>query len=1133
MEFSVSYVLKLIIKTNRYLQNACSVMTREAASAAQSILRVKDEKNRAEQQVAGECESKVKGIASKAQGLIDADRGYVKQLEELNEKLKSVDKKYAKIEGSLSFAGITDEFKKQLLIIINGGSTDFDESIVEKIFQFFKNNSYAYISKPVSPMLSISKKRKLMYEQLAACLLIIDEFVDSNQKIYMDKRDQEITAVKDKAGQKILEIDKAYNVKIAVLSQNSLDDNEFLVQESNRTLLDIFNGEFVNTYNEIKRRVDIVFSQINLDDEFYNQIYIGDVAWKLDNNVLNSSIGKKFVSNNSILFEDGVAFLPWTLQLSSCQSVFITPSAMNDKEAAISWINQLIYCFLRQLPINGIELSIIDPERRGNSVYSFLNLYSQMPDLFSKKIFTSSEDILARLTELNQYVDSVIQQKLSNRYKNLYEYNKATPENPLPVKMVCIFDFPKAVDDRAFEYLLSIIKNANRCGIFVALCFNANEMSSVSYRDLSPVIQNIKSESICLTQKNGFLILENSGMVVLPVELPQQQVIDNYFVQYEQALKKKLSRGIPFTSVVKNGDFFSLKSAEGISLPVGKGGGSAIQCIEFGKRSSQHALITGATGSGKSTLLHTLIMSALINYSPDELNLYLMDFKSGTEFKVYETVPVPHIELLALDALQEFGESILMELVEEQTRRSQLFKDSGEHTSIKSYVTATGNKLPRILVVMDEFQILFNENANRKVALHCAELANKIVTEGRAFGIHLVMATQSLRSIREKTTLSNSTIEQMRIRIGLKCGEEDARYIFGDANAQDALMKMKGAIGTAVYNPEYTEAGNSGFRVAYCSESEQKQLLSTIAELCKGKYTTTLKVFEGKRVPDYPMTLLDTYKNSIGADIAIDIGEPIKIESSVQAVFNKKKNNNLLVVGSDAGLMAQIISSIVVGASTYSNTVLHYFDGNAFFDEAIDPHIKACLDLNPDSNIVATRKDCLLCVENLYSEFKSRRKSSSASSERNIVVINGLQYIDILAMMLKGDFINRDDYIEEDRYIAPEKDDGGLDFNFGDSSDTIDYSSAIKELIELGYAYGMYFVITCNEYQTVKDVLHYGSGILSKLTNRIVFAISDKDSDDLIDGVHVSNMNNITAVFTDGIKRTLQFKPYSYPKIVG
>lgn len=1130
MEFNLSYILELILKTNGYLRNACSVMTREAASATQSIMRVKGEMKSAEQRIAADCERKVQSIAAKAQGLMDADRGFVKQLEELNEKLKSVDKKYVKVESAVKFAGITDDFKSNLLKTINGGSTDFDESMVEKILQFFKNNSHGYISKPVSPILVVSKKRKHLYEQLATCLIVVQEFVDANQKHYMDKRDREIAVVKDEAGQKILDIEKAYNVKLGSLSQNSLDDNEFLVEESNRTLLEIFNDEFVNTYKEIKERVDKYFSHLNSEDEFYDQIYIGDIAWQLENGVANSPIGKKFISNNAALFEDGVAFLPWTLQLSSCQSVFITPSAMNDKEAAVSWINQFIYCFLRQLPINGLELSIIDPERRGNSIYPFLNLHTQMPELFSKKIFTSSEDILARLNELNQYVDSVIQQKLSNKYKNLYEYNKATPENPLPIKVVCIFDFPKSFDDRAFEYLLSIIKNANRCGIFVAICFNANEMKNASYRDLTPFVQNVKNESICLTQTNEFLVLEKSGMAVLPVELPQQQVIDDYCVQYEQASRKKLSKGIPFISVVKNGDFFTQKSAEGISLPVGKGDGSATQYIEFGKRSSQHALITGATGSGKSTLLHTLIMSAIINYSPDELNLYLMDFKSGTEFKVYETIPVPHIKLLALDALQEFGESILMELVEEQTRRSQLFKDSGEHTNIKSYVTATGNKMPRILVVMDEFQILFNESGNRKVALHCAELANKIVTEGRAFGIHLIMATQSLRSIREKTTLSNSTIEQMRIRIGLKCGEEDANYIFGDMNARDALMKMKGAIGTAVYNPEYTEAGNSGFRIAYCSESEQKQLLSSVAKTCKGKYLPMLKVFEGKRVPDYPTTLIESYKNNTGTDIAIDIGEPIKIDSPVQLVFNKKKNNNLLVVGSDTGLMAQIISSIIVGASSFPNTLLHYMDGNAFFDEEVDSHINSCLALNPNTKIIITRKDCLLCIESLYGEFKNRKKSNSTSTERNIVIINGFQYIDVLSMMLKGEFINRDDYIEADYSTAiNEADEGGLDFSFGNSSDAIDYPSAIKELIELGYAYGMYFVITCNEYQTVKDVLHYGSGLLSKLTNRIVFAIGDKDSDDLIDGVHVSNMNNITAVFTDGIKRTLQFKPYAFP----
>lgn len=128
--------------------------------------------------------------------------------------------------------------------------------------------------------------------------------------------------------------------------------------------------------------------------------------------------------------------------------------------------------------------------------------------------------------------------------------------------------------------------------------------------------------------------------------------------------------------------------------------------------------------------------------------------------------------------------------------------------------------------------------------------------------------------------------------------------------------------------------------------------------------------------------------------------------------------------------------------------------------------------------------------------------------------------------MLKGDCINRDDYIEASQVNSSATDDFDFD-SFG--SESIDYSSAIKELIELGYSYGFYFVIACNEYQTVRDVLHYGAGILNKLSNRIVFAISDKDCDDLVEGVQLSGMNNISAIFTDGIKRTMQFKPYAVP----
>ena len=1130
MSFDIDSIKNLIARANAYLANACSVQTAESAAAYKSIKQISDEQSKSEKRVSDDGDKKIAAIAEKATKSIDADKEFVNRIVELNEKLSNVDKKYAKRNKAIAYAGVSDALRKEILSAV-GYKDESDTNIVSRLFDFYKNTSYRYISKPIPPLIVATKKRIHVYDQLACCVILAQEYVKVTERLYIEQRDKEVNIVKDNTEQQLLNLRKNYALKLETLKQQLKEDNEFLIEESRKFISSLFNEEFYASYHSIREKSEKCLRKLNDDSTFYDEVYIGDIAFSLSANILSNTIGKCFISDNEELFEDDVLFLPWTVNISNCQSVFITPNASSDREKSIRVANEFIYSFMRQMPLNGLELTIFDPNGRGNSIFPFLNLPTMMPDMFSKKIFTSPEDISGRLLDLNQYVDSVIQQKLSNRFNNVFEYNAATPDNPLPIKVICVFDFPKFFDGRSYDNLLSIVKNASRCGIFVVCCYSPSEQKS-SYGESITAIQEIKESSICLIQSKELLCVENTAFAVLPIELPRQTIIDDYCIEYERACKRKLAEGIPFIAVVKEGDFFVKKSAEGLSLPVGKGDGSATQVIEFGKRSSQHAIITGATGSGKSTLLHTLIMSALINYSPDELNLYLMDFKSGTEFKIYETIPVPHIKLLALDALQEFGESILMELVEEQNRRSQLFKENGEHTSIKSYVSATGQVMPRILVIMDEFQILFNDSANRKVALHCAELANKIVTEGRAFGIHLVMATQTLRSIREKTALSNSTIEQMRIRIGLKCGEEDANYIFGDINARDALQKMKGAIGTAVYNPEFTEANNSGFRVAYCPEQEQKELLSSIKAVCGNKWQTTMKVFEGNRVPEFPVALIEQCKQNNNSEIVLEIGEPIRVDNPVKIVFSKKKNNNLLVVGSDGSLMSQIISVVSLESALMNELNLHYVDGNSFFDEPIDPFIDAISRRGCSIDMISSRKELIITIENLYDEFKKRRKSVSSSTEKHIMIINGLQYIDILCSMLKGEYINRDDYIEKDSSNSVVNN-GGLDLGgFGSlDAEDIDYTTAIKELIESGYAYGIYFIIACNEYQTVKDVLHYGAGILSKLNNRIVFAISDKDSDDLIEGIQVSGINSITAVYSDGIKKVMQFKPYSTPSL--
>ena len=83
-------------------------------------------------------------------------------------------------------------------------------------------------------------------------------------------------------------------------------------------------------------------------------------------------------------------------------------------------------------------------------------------------------------------------------------------------------------------------------------------------------------------------------------------------------------------------------SANSIRVPIGRFGAMGKQYLELGLGTSQHVLVAGKTGSGKSTLLHVLISQLAMFYSPSEVELYLIDFKKGVEFKAYASLSLPH-----------------------------------------------------------------------------------------------------------------------------------------------------------------------------------------------------------------------------------------------------------------------------------------------------------------------------------------------------------------------------------------------------------------------------------------------------------------------------------------------------------
>ena len=88
--------------------------------------------------------------------------------------------------------------------------------------------------------------------------------------------------------------------------------------------------------------------------------------------------------------------------------------------------------------------------------------------------------------------------------------------------------------------------------------------------------------------------------------------------------------------------WWTMNSSSGIDVPLGRVGATRLQNLTLGRGTSQHVLIAGRTGSGKSTLLHALITNLALYYSPDEVELYLIDFKKGVEFQAYAVNQLPH-----------------------------------------------------------------------------------------------------------------------------------------------------------------------------------------------------------------------------------------------------------------------------------------------------------------------------------------------------------------------------------------------------------------------------------------------------------------------------------------------------------
>ncbi len=867
---------------------------------------------------------------------------------------------------------------------------------------------------------------------------------------------------------------------------------------------------------------------------FPSLVTLGNVLYPAD--VFSDSIGyqhiiDRFGTENKADTEN-ISFveLPLTFDLRNSFNLFLNcPEASS--ECMLDFTHHVIWSFLSFMPVTKVNVCVFDSEQRGNSIIPFLDFRKHSPETFDQKIYTSQEQMYERLQKINAQIDEFIQEKLGNRYRDILDYNLNTPNRAESVTLLVLYDFPSGMDGRSIDLLTNILRNGNKCGVFTMICYNPNITFS-RYESIDERLEQISRHCASIDYKDGHYSLLPYNLQINTPESLSYNVADTFIREYIEKSETIKKQGLSFKDIILK-DLFSLDSSKSLKIPIGVGDGDNIINITIGEGSSHHGLIAGATGSGKSTLLHTLIMSSMLHYNPDQLHLYLMDFKSGTEFKIYESVKLPHIQLLALDAMQEFGESILENLVAEMERRGNMFKDAGQ-TSLKGYKQATGRPLPRILVIMDEFQILFNDSTNRKVAMNCAELTKRIVTEGRAFGIHLLMATQSTKVISD-LTLSHGTIEQMRIRIGLKCGENDARYLFSDQNDTKALSMMKGPIGTAVMNLDYTEQPNIGFRAAYCDDATQKYYLDMISKTFEER-PSSLQTFEGGRTSNLLDYFLDAHIGPTDElPVQIHMGTLIKVAPPFAISIDKKKKHNLLVCGSNERMANIISDNYMISALLNSNTTVFCIDGDKLVGDDGSANLYNVLgECSTQFKVAQDRVDIIKFINEIYQNYQSWKKKNS--NDVIFVIVKNLQFLDIVKSMLKGDMVDESEFVDD----ASTKSDLNSANPFAEVNDmfankgndnNLSVGEKLLKLIEDGSGFGIHFVITSLEYQSIRECMYYGENILTRFPERIIFSLGSNDADSLIENVSVTGLRDNTVYFTDGVKNTFQMKPYITPVV--
>ena len=764
-------------------------------------------------------------------------------------------------------------------------------------------------------------------------------------------------------------------------------------------------------------------------------------------------------------------------------------------------LQQAMLRVLTAMPPGKVRFTIVDPVGLGEGFASFMHLADEHEQLVGERIWTDHRHIEQKLTDLSEHMETVIQKYLRNEFASIEDYNRQAGEIAEPLRVLVFCDFPANLTEVAAKRLAGIVNSGARCGVHTMI-LRDERLEWVPGIDEA----ELRSRCLCLQHREGSWGVSSHGMQGLPFEAeapPPAERLIPLLRRIGKAAKEGSKVEVPFEMIAPKPDaLWSGSTAVSVQVPLGRTGATRLQMMTLGVGTSQHALIAGKTGSGKSTLLHALITNLALWYSPDEVEFYLVDFKKGVEFKTYATHALPHARVVAVESDREFGLSVLQGLDGELKRRGDLYRQLGVQDLAAYRRTGHPVVLPRVLLIIDEFQELFIEDD--RIAQDANLLLDRLVRQGRAFGMHVVLGSQTLSGA---FSLARTTMGQMGVRIALQCSEADSQVILSDENLAARLLSRPGE---AIYNDAGgLLEGNSPFQVVWLPDQVREQWLNLAqmkAQAEPPRRPLETIIFEGNAPASLEANAVLSGRAPAGTSALAPnlwLGEAIAIKDPTAIRLRRTTGANTIVVGQrDDAALAICASSLLSMAAQAPGARVLLLDGTTADDPSFGALERMGRGLGLDV-VTATPRELPDRLQELAAEVAARQEAGTADAPTMLLMAHGLHRMRALRR-------NEDDY----------------GFGGGDAAPTPD--KLFIGIAREGPTVGVHVLATVDTATNMGRVLDRNG--LREFDNRVLFQMSATDSSTMVDSPAASRLGPERAMlYNEELGIAEKFRFYAWP----